>query len=143
MVKRIFRLYLQGYGTPKITKLLNEEKVPPPSSYMKTKRYEKCSGKWTKSGIYKILTNEVYIGTIVSHKSYKANHKVKTRIITSKNERIYVENMHEQIIDKKTFEMVQKKLHEPIKNRDRENFNPYKKYVYCGECRSKSNNENT
>ena len=138
VVKRIFEMYLNGVGTPSITKILNAEKVPPPSTYLKCKRYEKCSGKWGKGVIYNILTNEVYIGTVVGKKSYKVNHKVKTRIITSKNERIYVEDKHEPIIEKEDFDLVQRKLKEPMKCRNRQNFNPLKKFIYCGECGAKA-----
>ena len=134
-LKRIFEMYLQGIGTPKMTKILNDEKVPPPSRYIKSKRYEKCGFKWTKSSIYRLLTNEVYTGTVVGRKSYKINHKVKTRIITPKEDRIYVKDMHEPLIDKETFNLVQRKLQEPIKCRNRQNFNPIKKFVYCGVCR--------
>lgn len=138
IVKRIFEMYLNGIGTPTITKILNDEKVPAPSTNLKGKKYDNCSGKWHKGTIYNILTNEIYIGTVVGKKSYKVNHKVKKRIITQKNERIYVENKHEPIIDKEVFELVQKKLKEPMKCRNRQNFNPLKKFVYCGECGAKA-----
>ena len=107
-------MYLQGMGTLKITKILNEEKIPSPAKYIKSKRYENCNFKWTKASVYRILSNEIYIGTVVGGKSYKVNHKLKTRIITPKEKRIYVENMHEPLIDKTTFHLVQTKLHEPI-----------------------------
>lgn len=137
-VKRIFEMYIEGKGTPKITKILNDEEVPPPSKYIKSKRYENCKGKWTKGSVYRILTNEIYTGTIVGEKSYKNNHKVKKRIVTPKNKRIYVENMHEPIIDKKTFDLVQRKLNEPTRCRERQNFNPLKKFIYCGICGRKA-----
>lgn len=139
IVKRIFEMYLNGYGTPKITRILNDEKVPPPARYIKSKRYENCGFKWTKSSLYRLLTSEIYIGTVVGRKSYKINHKVKTRIVTPKEDRIYMENMHEAIIDKATFEKVQVKLN-ATKCRDRQSHNPLKKYIYCGVCRWKSYN---
>lgn len=138
IVRRIFEMYLSGIGTPSITKILNDEKVPPPSAYLKGKRYENCSGKWGKHGVYSILTNEVYTGTVVGKKSYKINHKVKTRIITPPNERIYVENKHEPIITQEEFDLVQRKLKEPMKCRNRQNFNPLKKFIYCGVCGCKA-----
>lgn len=138
ILKRIFKMYLQGMGTLKITKILNEEKIPSPAKYIKSKRYENCNFKWTKASVYRILSNEIYIGTVVGGKSYKVNHKLKTRIITPKEKRIYVENMHEPLIDKTTFHLVQTKLHEPIKCRNRQTYNPYKKFVYCGVCGAKA-----
>lgn len=138
IVKRIFELYLQGLGTPKIAKLLNDENIPSPSKYLKTERYEKCSHKWNKGAIYRILKEEVYTGTVVGHKSYKVNHKVKTRVKIPKSEWCYVENQHEPIIDKKTFEEVQSKLANGSKCRERKNYNPIKQFVYCGQCGAKA-----
>lgn len=140
-VRKIFDLYLQGKGTKKITKILNQEQIPTPASQIKSKKYKNCKYIWTHSTVHRILTNPIYIGTIEGMKTQKVNYKVKTRIKTPKNKRIYVENRHEAIISKEDFDRVQMKLHEPIKCRDRENFNPLKKFVYCGICRQKGYNE--
>lgn len=137
IVKRIFTMYLNGVGTPKIAKILNDENIPSPSKYLETERYKKCSHKWNKGSIYRILKEPVYIGTIVGRKSIKINHKVKNRIKINKNERIYVENQHEPIIDKRTFEEVQNKLAIGTQCRERKNPNPIKQFVYCGYCRWK------
>ncbi len=131
-------MYLNGKGTPAIARILNTENILPPCKYIESKRYEKCKGVWTKTTVYRILTNEVYIGTVVGKKSYKINHKLKTRVITPKNERIYVKDKHEAIIEKKKFEMVQIKMKERIKCRNRQNINPIKKLVYCGLCGAKA-----
>lgn len=138
VVKRIYKLYLDGMGTPKIAELLNEEGVPAPSSYLDTERYNKCSHKWGKGAIYSILKSKVYLGTITSHKSYKVNHKVKTRIKVPKNEMICVENKHEPIIDEETFNQVQEKLSKGGESRNRLNYNPIKQFVYCGVCGRKA-----
>lgn len=134
VVKKIFDLRLQGYGTPKIAKILNEDKIPTPAMYIKSKKYDGKIYKWNKTTIHRILTNPVYIGTMVGNKSYKQNHKVKKRIATPNDKRIYVENTHEPIVSKEIFQKVQKKLKEPIKCRDRENVHPLKKFIYCAEC---------
>lgn len=138
IVKKIFNMYINGIGTPKIAKTLNDENIPSPSKYLETERYKKCSHKWNKGSIYRILKEPVYIGTIVGRKSVKINHKVKNRIKVNKNERIYVENQHEPIIDKQTFEEVQKKLALGTQCRKRKNLNPLKKYIYCGVCGGKA-----
>lgn len=138
VVKRIYKLYLDGMGISKISNLLNEEGIPDPSSYLNTERYNKCSHKWRKGTIYRILKSEVYLGTIVSHKSYKINHKVKKRITVPKNEMIYVKNKHEPIIDEETFNKVQAKLSKSGESRNRVNYNPIKQFVYCGVCGRKA-----
>ena len=138
IVRRIFKMYLDGIGTPKISNILNEEGISSPSKYLDTERYKKCSHKWTKGNIYRILKERVYTGAIVGHKSYKINHKVKQRVKLPKKDWIYVENMHEPIIDKETFEKVQEKLAKGGECRNRKNYNPIKQYVYCGMCGRKA-----
>lgn len=138
IVKRIFKLYLAGMGTPKIADILNDENILAPSAYLDTARYNKCSHKWNKGAIYRLLKSQVYLGTVVGHKSYKVNHKVKTRVKVPKSEYYYVEDRHEPIIDKNTFEEVQAKLTGRSKCRDRKYTNPIKHFVYCGECGAKA-----
>lgn len=142
IVKRIFNMYINGIKTAGIAKILNEEKIPTPSYYLDTNRYRNCSNKWLKANVCRLLRSEVYIGTVVGHKSYKINHKVKARTPVSRDKMIYVENMHEAIIDKETFEAVQKGLSEGGKWRERQNYNPIKKFVYCGYCGRKATLKN-
>lgn len=138
IVKRIFDLYLSGMGTPKITKLFNDEKVPTPSNFISNERYKNCSHIWTKGNIYRILKSDVYVGTIVGHKRYKVSHKMKKIKDIPIQDWIYVEDRHEPIIDKETFNLVQMKLKEPNKCRERQNYNPLKKFIYCGICGRKA-----
>lgn len=138
IVRRIFDLYLSGMGTPKITKLFNDENVPTPSNFIPTERYKNCSHIWTKGNIYRILKSDVYVGTIVGHKRYKVSHKIKKIKDVPIQDWIYVEDRHEPIIDKETFNLVQMKLKEPNKCRERQNYNPLKKFIYCGVCGRKA-----
>ncbi len=138
IVKRIFELYLQGTGTPQIARILNEENVPTPSKFLDTKRYIKCSHRWNKGSVHRILREKVYVGTVTGHKSYKVNHKVNTRIKLPRKDWKEVENTHEPIIDKKTFETVQQKLSNGKVCRTRKYDNPLKPFVYCGHCGRKA-----
>lgn len=138
IVRRIFDLYLNGMGTPKIAKILNDEKISVPGKYLPTERFKNCSNKWTKGNIYRLLKSEVYIGTIIGHTRYKVNHKVKTILKYPKDKWYFNEDKHEPIIDKKTFEKVQEKLKKGKSCRERKNPNPIKKYVYCGYCGGKA-----
>ncbi len=54
VVRRIFQLALQGTSTLDITKTLNKEGLASPQR-----------GRWTKTTIHRILTNETYTGTLV------------------------------------------------------------------------------
>ncbi len=63
---------------------------------------------WSASTIKKILKNEVYTGSIVQGKEKKLNYKSKKVVAVPKSQWIVVENMHEAIIDKHHFDLVQK-----------------------------------
>ena len=60
VIRRIFDLYLQGYGTPAISKILNEDGVPRRHGYE----------KWLPSSINYVLNNERYMGDALLQKSY-------------------------------------------------------------------------
>lgn len=99
-VRQIFHYYLQGFSMKRIASLLDEKKVKTP--------FQK-STHWSTSTIQKILSNEVYLGSIQQGKSYKKNFKSRTYISVPKDKWICVEQMHEPIIDKNTFQKVQKR----------------------------------
>lgn len=58
VIRRIFDLYLQGYGTPAISKILNEDGVPRRHGYE----------KWLPSSINYVLNNERYMGDALLQK---------------------------------------------------------------------------
>lgn len=68
--------------------------------------------KWTQSRIYSMLTSEVYIGDILTNKTFTADYLTK---MVSKNNgqkpQYYIEGHHEPIIDKATFEKVGELIH--------------------------------
>lgn len=80
----------------------------------------------------------MYIGTIVGQKTKQINHKVKKPEYIPKKDRVYVENMHDGIIDKETFDLVQCRLKRIGKERTRKYDHPLKGLVYCGVCGAKA-----
>lgn len=98
LVKRIFKLYIEGNGDTKICKILNDEKINTSKG-----------GLWTKGTIRGILMNQNYTGDLVLQKTFKENHITKkTRINRGEKQKYIVESDHETIIDKKTFDLAQK-----------------------------------
>lgn len=97
VVKRIFKLYLQGNGTGKIASILLKEGVP-----------SKNGGTWRNNTIKNILINEVYLGTLVQNKSQTID--VTMRKVNKMPEDQWVKhyNNHEPIIDEETFLNVNK-----------------------------------
>ncbi len=119
IVKKIFQWYLEGNGVQKIRNMLYEQNIVPPSVYKKRQfdtyshnKFQKNIVEnyrfWSASTIKKILKNEVYTGSIVQGKEKKLNYKSKKVVAVPKSQWIVVENMHEAIIDKHHFDLVQK-----------------------------------
>ncbi|MDI6604528.1 MAG: recombinase family protein [Thermoanaerobacteraceae bacterium] len=138
-VKRIFSLYLDGFGKQKIAKILSEEGYPTPSE--SKENYNNSNQKvkmWNSNAVHRILTNEVYIGTIVQHKRKKVSYKVKKTKEVPEEEWIKKTDMHEPIIDKDIFWQAQ----EIIRERSKMKFRPghvthlFSGKARCGDCGS-------
>ena len=102
IIRSIFHKYLiEGKGAHLIAKELQEEGI-------KTKR---GGNKWTNASVYKILKNEKYCGDLIQQKTYTPDFLSHSKKY-NKGEREFVkiENHHEPIIDKETFNKVQEEM---------------------------------
>lgn len=135
IVRRIFKEFISGKGTYQIAKSLNNEKIPGPAFQieMHSKRYNK-ENLWDHNGIRRILTNKVYIGSIVQHKKRKISYKSKKEIRVPKEEQLVTDNHHEPIIDIETWNLVQKILETHRESKIKENEQLLKPFIYCGDC---------
>ena len=141
IVKRIFDMYVKGIGQNTIAKILNNEGIPCPSEYKKqcglnyhnSKRLD-TTFYWTYSTIRKILQNEIYTGNMVQNKNFRQMCK-KNAIQLPKEEWIIVENTHEPIIDRDTWDKVQNLLKRNTRQTDlTENVHIFAGYLKCGDC---------
>ena len=113
IVKRIFDLSIDGLSYFKIAKKLTEENVKTPAQYYSFEwknHYDLKYGQWHSKTIQDILTNRIYTGDLVQNKRNKVNYKIKKVVKNNPSDYIVVENTHEAIIDKDTFNEVQSKL---------------------------------
>ena len=98
LVRRIFRLYLEGASILKITRILESEGIKTVTG----------KDKWHYSVIEKMLQNEKYMGDALLQKTYTIDFLTKKRV---KNQGIvpqyYIEDNHEAIIPKELFYRVQ------------------------------------
>lgn len=141
IVRRIFKLFCEGKGKISIAKLLNDEGVLCPSEYKKSigEKYTNShklqnTNYWTYSTIHNILCKEIYIGNMVQHRSdcSKFNY---SGVQVQKDDWIIVENTHEPIIDKETWNTTQGLL----KRRTRQlgfqnNVSMFAGFLTCGDC---------
>lgn len=147
VVKSIFKMCLDGKGNETIARELQENKVLIPMAYWQSKGLNRGGKKtqtnpykWCKTTVQKILSQQEYCGDIINFKTYSKSFKNKTRYENSKENWAVFKNVNEPIIDRETFETVQKfiiktKRRAPKKeNGERSIFNGL---VYCGDCHSK------
>lgn len=115
VIKRIYRMYLEGNSLRRIAEILNEESIPCPLKYKQDilgsnfKNDGTRTGNkrlWTDSSVHMILSNQMYTGDMVQHKSEKISYKKKTIRRRTKGEWIIVQSTHQAIIDRDTYEMV-------------------------------------
>ena len=81
-----------------------------------------------------MLINETYIGNLTQGRRKKINYKLKNEVRTPKEEWIIVENTHEPIVDRKTFELVQKRFEGRRKPDKQGEVDKFAGYLFCGEC---------
>lgn len=147
VVKSIFKMCLDGKGNETIARTLQENKVLVPMAYWHSKGLNRGGKKtqtnpykWCKTTIQKILSQQEYCGDIINFKTYSKSFKNKTRYENSKENWAVFKDVNEPIIDRETFETVQKfisktKRRAPKKeNGERSIFNGL---IYCGDCHSK------
>ena len=140
VIRRIFREALEGSNTSQIARSLNDDGIPTPGQYFKSKhpdkkKFSNMSEKisWETVMVYNILKNLVYTGTLVSRKMKSCGVGSKKRVI---NEPIIVEGTHEAIISKEDFELAQKVIRGGGRNPTRKQHDyPLKGLVRCGNCK--------
>ena len=141
VVRRIFQDFLTGKNYSQIAKELSIQGIMTPGQYKKSRGANlHTPGKsnlciWSASTVRSILTDEMYMGTLIQGRHKKISYKSNKQIAVDKEEWMRYENSHEPIIEKETFDKVQimvverrKTPHTTIKK------NIYSGIIFCGEC---------
>lgn len=144
VVQQIFELYVSGEGYRHIVQALNAQGIPSPSTYKRQQgsKYVNCNadssnarGLWTQSTVSKILTNEVYTGTLVQGKSHHISYKNKKRKKVDPSEWIRIPDTHEAIIDADTWTRTQARLQSNTRVGSRmQELSPLSGKVRCAVC---------
>lgn len=132
IVRFIYQSVLNGLGSEKIAKILEERQIP-----------TRKSGKWTNSTVRDILTNEKYYGAAVFQKTY-TNESFHRKKNYGEVDRYFVEEHHEPIISKEIFERVKEIIEQRAsEKRIISGSDKYQKryvfsgIIFCGECGDK------
>lgn len=133
-VKMIFDLYKSGYSKTEIAKELNELDIETPLKYKQSNSnyYNPNSNatyKWNSTVINKILRNRIYVGDLIQMQYTKVNYKIKKVVKVAKDEQVVIQNNHETIIDRNTFNTVQEMLD---KKTNEWNYSNRKKHLLTG-----------
>ena len=112
IVRRMFKMIIDGYGTTQIANIFTDEHIPTPAMRNKyqTNALSYQYGYWHPASIRRMLRNNVYIGKLEQGKSQTISYKNRQRRKLPKDQWIVVDNAHEPLIDEDTFYTVQRLL---------------------------------
>lgn len=145
IVRRIYRLYIDGWGYKKIANTLTDEGIPTPRMAERERKIAEgeeyrrsVKSAWSIATVQGILDNDFYIGTLRQGKYTRA--KINGRdILRDEVEQIVIENHHQPIMDYRTFAAVRALREKRAKYNYRGvkiNENVYSGFLECGDCGS-------
>ena len=142
VVRRIFRMASESAGYNRIAKVLHGEGVLNPIAYFNQNNpdyykseYWKKQYQWHVTSIQKILENQVYLGCVVHGRVGTKGIKGR-RIRKPKEEWIVVENMHEPLVDRNTWELVRSQVSKKRRERKDGTVQMFAGLLYCSDCGS-------
>lgn len=142
IVRYIYDLRKNGTSVNDIERLLKREKILIPSVYAVRKGFKKATKQsvrgeffWDKSMVRSILTNQAYVGDVINFRTYSKSYKLKDRLENSKENWEIHKNMHQAIISRSEWELIQKsfnktKFRKP-KNAEK---NMFAGLLTCSDC---------
>ena len=148
VVRRIFRLTIDGNGPYEIARILFDDKVDAPAVYLGKKNIgiwkskEEFTNPYNWSGfiVGQILSKPEYMGHTVNFRSHKVSYKDKHTVKNPEEDWLIFENTHEAIVDKETWELAQKLRKTPRRIDTFGEANPLTGLVFCADCGEKMNN---
>ena len=143
VIRRIYRLYIDGWGYKRIANALTDEGVPTPRMSERERKVAEgedyrrsVKNAWSIVTVQGILDNDFYIGTLRQGKYQRA--KINGRDVKRDEvEQIVIENHHQPIIDYRTFATVRALREKRAKYNYRGvkiNDNVYSGFLECGDC---------
>lgn len=147
VVKSIFSMFLSGKNKRGITLYLNDHGVPCPTAYKQSQglKYNAPNAQgnpmWSTITIDTILKNRVYVGDMVQGRQRVKSYKIHIQERVPEEEWFIVENTHEAIIDRETFNKVQGLLKRDTRTAPKQKqlylFSGFLKCADCGRAMSR------
>ena len=142
VVRKIFRLCIDGYGPAQIARILTEEGIPTPTAYALSQGRDNGHknvklDRWGSETISGILEKPEYCGHTVNFRTHVKSYKNKKRVNNPKEDWLIFENTHEPIITQQEFDLVQELRKNKRRPTKHEEVNPFSGMVYCADCGKK------
>ena len=143
VVRRIFRLCLDGYGPTQIARLLQADKILTPAAYRlqmgqsgrKALPDDAC--RWNQKSVAGILSRPEYQGHTVNFKTYRQSYKTKKKCYNPADRQMIFRNTHEAIIDEETWNRVQALRENRRRPARLGRSNLFSGVARCADCRAK------
>lgn len=140
VVELIFQLCVEGNGPGKIARMLKEREIPTPGTIEfqrtgRTRRYhpdDPC--RWGADTVADILEQDAYLGRTTNFKTTKLSYKSKKKIANSPDKWAVFEDTHEAIIDRDTWEMVQKAREQRRRPTKMGEMGMFSGLAFCADC---------
>jgi hypothetical protein len=114
VVRRIYRLSLEGLGIEQIAAALESENVMTPMNYWESKglarggkQNRELPNHWNSSTVSKILSLQECCGDVINFKTYSKSFKLKRRIQNNPENMAVFKDVHEAIVSRSDWEKVQ------------------------------------
>lgn len=144
IVRKIFAWAKDGWGAQRIKTQLGKEKIPTPTWWNRERglrnyygRFEQTDDSdiytWNLTTIKKMLTQPAYIGAVANQKNI-SKFKVGWLGYRPMDEWVIVEGMHEPIIDRQTWDIVQEKIQSRKRPDSGGSFSIFSGLVKCAAC---------
>lgn len=145
VVRRIYRLTIDGHGPYEIARILFDDKVETPAVYFakrgigiwKSKEEFTHPYSWSGYIVGSIIAKQEYCGDTVNFRSHKESYKDKSPVKNPKEDWLIFKDTHEAIVDRETWELAQKLRKTPKRIDTFGVANPFTGLVYCADCGAK------
>ena len=148
VVRRIYRMSLEGKGPYEIARILSEEQIERPSYYLAKRGLGTCRSNnntatpyvWRGATVRDILSKPEYMGHTVNFRSYKESYKDKRAKKTPKEDWVIFKNTQGAIVSEEMWNKVQE-LRKTVRRTDTVGeANPFTGLLYCADCGAKMYN---
>ncbi len=143
VIKRIFRLCMEGHGPMQIAKLLQEEKMLNPTAYKRRAGIKTPSPEtsdpyhWNTNTVVHILERREYTGCTVNFKTYTKSIWDKKQRDTPLDKQAVFYNTHPAIIEQEVFDKVQEIRQQRHRRTKTGKSSLFSGMVYCADCGAK------